>query len=73
MSVHNRHMDIHKDQIVISLRRTGSAYRVLLVEDNELNQEIAVELLAVTGVQVVRYQNNRELPSCQLTYMRRKI
>lgn len=29
-----------------------SAYRVLLVEDNELNQEIAVELLSVTGVQV---------------------
>lgn len=32
--------------------RDFSAYRVLLVEDNELNQEIAVELLAVTGVQV---------------------
>lgn len=29
-----------------------SRYRVLLVEDNELNQEIAVELLSVTGVQV---------------------
>lgn len=29
-----------------------SAYRILLVEDIELNQEIAVELLSVTGVQV---------------------
>ncbi len=29
-----------------------SNYRVLLVEDVELNQEIAVELLSVTGVQV---------------------
>lgn len=29
-----------------------SAYRVMLVEDIELNQEIAVELLSVTGVQV---------------------
>ena len=29
-----------------------SAFRVLLVEDNELNREIAVELLGMTGVQV---------------------
>lgn len=29
-----------------------SRHRVLLVEDNELNQEIAVELLSMTGVQV---------------------
>ncbi len=29
-----------------------SAYRVLLTEDNELNQEIALELLGMTGVQV---------------------
>ena len=29
-----------------------SASRVLLVEDNELNQEIAIELLGMTGVQV---------------------
>lgn len=29
-----------------------SAYRILLVEDIELNQEIAVEMLSVTGVQV---------------------
>ena len=29
-----------------------SSHRVLLVEDNELNQEIAVELLGLTGVQV---------------------
>jgi len=29
-----------------------SAWRVLLVEDNALNQEIAVELLGMTGVQV---------------------
>ncbi len=29
-----------------------SGHRVLLVEDNELNQEIAVELLGLTGVQV---------------------
>ena len=29
-----------------------SGHRVLLVEDNELNQEIATELLSMTGVQV---------------------
>ena len=29
-----------------------SSYRVLLVEDNELNQEIAMELLSLIGVQV---------------------
>ena len=29
-----------------------SSYRVLLAEDNELNQEIAIELLGMTGVQV---------------------
>jgi CheY-like chemotaxis protein/nitrogen-specific signal transduction histidine kinase len=29
-----------------------SAFRALLVEDNELNQEIAIELLGMTGVQV---------------------
>ena len=32
--------------------RDLGAYRVLLAEDNEMNQEIAVELLSVTGVQV---------------------
>ncbi len=32
--------------------RDYSDYHILLVEDNELNQEIAVELLSLTGVQV---------------------
>lgn len=32
-------------------------YRVLLVEDNELNREIAVELLSITGVQVETAEN----------------
>ena len=34
-----------------------SGFRVLLVEDNELNQEIAVELLSMTGVQVETADN----------------
>ena len=29
-----------------------SRFRILLVEDNELNREIALELLSMTGVQV---------------------
>lgn len=32
--------------------RDYSAYHILLAEDNELNQEIAVELLSMTGAQV---------------------
>ena len=35
-------------------------YRVLLVEDIELNQEIAVEMLSVTGVQVEVADNGKE-------------
>lgn len=34
-----------------------SRYRALLVEDNELNQEIAVELLSLTGIQVETADN----------------
>jgi len=37
---------------IVSLNADYSNYRVLLVEDNELNQEIAMELLSLTGVQV---------------------
>lgn len=37
-----------------------SGHRVLLVEDNELNQEIAMELLAMTGVQVETADNGAE-------------
>ncbi len=37
-----------------------SKYRILLVEDIELNQEIAVELLSVTGVQVEVADNGQE-------------
>lgn len=37
-----------------------SAYRVLLVEDNELNLEIASELLGMTGVQVETAGNGRQ-------------
>lgn len=33
-------------------KRDYSTYHILLVEDNELNQEIAVELLSMTGAQV---------------------
>jgi len=40
--------------------RDLSAYRLLLVEDIELNQEIAVELLSVTGVQVEVANNGAE-------------
>ena len=34
-----------------------SKYRLLLVEDNELNREIAMELLSLTGVQVETAEN----------------
>lgn len=34
-----------------------SKYRLLLVEDNELNREIALELLSLTGVQVETAEN----------------
>lgn len=37
-----------------------SAYRVLLVEDNELNLEIASELLGMTGVQVETAGNGQQ-------------
>lgn len=37
-----------------------SGYHVLLVEDNELNREIAVELLKMTGVTVDYAENGRE-------------
>ena len=37
-----------------------SGRRVLLVEDNELNLEIATELLSMTGVAVDAAQNGRE-------------
>lgn len=37
-----------------------SAYRVLLVEDNELNLEIASELLGMTGVQVDTASDGRQ-------------
>lgn len=35
-------------------------YRLLLVEDNELNREIAMELLSMTGVQVETAENGRQ-------------
>ncbi len=41
-----------RDEAVVEKKVDYSRYRVLLVEDIELNQEIAVELLSVTGVQV---------------------
>lgn len=34
-----------------------SNYRILLVEDNELNREIAIELISLTGVQVEEAEN----------------
>ena len=34
-----------------------SKYRVLLVEDNELNREIAIELLSLIGIQVEEAEN----------------
>lgn len=44
--------DARSDEAMADRKKDYSAYHVLLVEDNELNQEIAVELLSVTGVQV---------------------
>lgn len=40
------------DAAMADRKKDFSAYRVLLVEDIELNQEIAVELLSMIGVQV---------------------
>lgn len=37
-----------------------SRFRVLLVEDNELNREIAVELLSMTGLQIETAADGRE-------------
>ncbi len=37
-----------------------SQFRVLLVEDNELNREIAVELLSMTGLQIETAADGRE-------------
>lgn len=37
-----------------------SKYRLLLVEDNELNREIAMELLSMTGVAVETAENGRQ-------------
>jgi len=37
-----------------------SKYRVLLVEDNELNLEIAAELLGMTGVQIDTAENGKQ-------------
>jgi CheY-like chemotaxis protein len=49
-----------------------SAYRVLLVEDNELNAEIAEEILKMTGLQVERAEDGAEaverVGSCQDGY-----
>lgn len=46
-----RDQDSHANQI------DYSNYRVLLVEDNELNREIAIELLSLIGVQVEEAEN----------------
>lgn len=43
---------VRSDDAMADRKKDYSAYRVLLVEDIELNQEIAVELLSMTGVQV---------------------
>lgn len=50
-----------RDDETLSDRKLDySRYRILLVEDNELNQEIAVEILSVTGVQVEAACNGAE-------------
>ncbi len=41
-----------KDEDSLQQGTDFGQYRILLVEDNELNQEIAMELLSLTGVQV---------------------
>ena len=45
-----------------ALSRDGdySAYRAMLVEDNELNREIGVELLGMTGIQVETAENGQQ-------------
>ncbi len=45
----------HSDSLEIDF--DYSRYRLLLVEDNELNREIALELLSLTGVQVETAEN----------------
>lgn len=46
-----------KEETDNAVQMDYSKYRALLVEDNELNQEIAVELLALTGIQVEMADN----------------
>lgn len=43
---------VHEDENPADRSRDYSDRHILLVEDNELNQEIAMELLSVTGAQV---------------------
>ena len=49
-----------EDAISAGREADYSAYRVLLVEDNELNQEIATELLGMTGVQLETVWNGAQ-------------
>ena len=46
-----------KEETDNAMQMDYSKYRALLVEDNELNQEIAVELLSLTGIQVETADN----------------
>lgn len=46
-----------KEETDNAVQMDYSKYRALLVEDNELNQEIAVELLSLTGIQVETADN----------------
>lgn len=50
-------VDGEDEQISAELDADFSGQHILLVEDNELNREIAVELLSVTGVQVEEAEN----------------
>ena len=53
-----------KDEDYREMEADYSGRRVLLVEDNMLNQEIAVELLELTGVQVEVANNGEEAVKC---------
>ena len=45
---------------VVEKERNLHGARVLLVEDNEINQQVAIELLKVVGVEIVLASNGRE-------------
>lgn len=58
-----------KQEEGITLHKAYEGKRVLLVEDNELNIEIAQELLSMTGIQVEKAYDGKQAVDCVLEHM----